>query len=210
MASGRLGMAGRWEREGRHYGIATAPAARRRGGRSGTVTGMPHERTLLLRNATVVATMDANRREIAHGWVLVRGHAIAAVGAHADVPDAADEVIDCRGMIVLPGLVNTHHHLYQTLTPAITQDSVLFDWLRDALPHLGAADAGDGDRLGSGGDGGADAVRLHHVERPSLRLSQRVQDGRRDPGGAVLGIRFTRAAAAMSLGETAQRRPAAG
>ena len=97
---------------------------------------MPHERTLLLRNATVVATMDANRREIAHGWVLVRGHTIAAVGAHADVPDAADEVIDCRGMVVLPGLVNTHHHFFQTLTRALpaAQDAELFAWLRALYP----------------------------------------------------------------------------
>ena len=53
----------------------------------------------------------------------------------------ADTVIDARGMIVLPGLVNTHHHLYQTLTRCVAQDAVLFDWLVDALPHLGAAHA---------------------------------------------------------------------
>ena len=55
-------------------------------------------------------------------------------GPTAELPEAADMVIDARGMIILPGLVNTHHHLYQTLTRCIAQDSVLFDWLVTLYP----------------------------------------------------------------------------
>jgi cytosine/adenosine deaminase-related metal-dependent hydrolase len=92
--------------------------------------------TLLIRHAQLLVTMDAQRREIADGAVLVRGHVIEAVGPSAELPDTADEVIDARGQVVLPGLVNTHHHMYQTLTRAIpaVQDCELFDWLRGLYP----------------------------------------------------------------------------
>src|SRR4029079_17360572 len=89
-------------------------------------------RTTLLRHATLVATMDDARREIADGAVLIRGNAIEAVGATADLPATADETIDLAGHVVLPGLVNTHHHLFQTLTRALpaAQDASLFGWLQ--------------------------------------------------------------------------------
>ncbi len=97
------------------------------------------ERTLLLRHAAVVATMDDAGREIRDGAVLVRGHAIEAVGPSATLPDTADEVIDCRHHVVMPGLVNTHHHLYQTLTRALpaAQDADLFGWLGVLYPVWG-------------------------------------------------------------------------
>jgi cytosine/adenosine deaminase-related metal-dependent hydrolase len=93
-------------------------------------------RTLLLRNATLVATMDDVRREIVGGGVFVRGHTIVAVGLPAELPAMADEVVDCRGKVVLPGLVNTHHHFFQTLTRAVpaAQDADLFTWLRALYP----------------------------------------------------------------------------
>ena len=93
-------------------------------------------RTLLLKNATLVATMDDVRREISGGSVYIRGHTIVAVGLPAELPAAADEVIDCRGKVVLPGLVNTHHHFFQTLTRAVpaAQDAGLFAWLRALYP----------------------------------------------------------------------------
>jgi 8-oxoguanine deaminase len=88
--------------------------------------------TLLLRNADILVTMDAARREIPCGGVFVRDNLIAQVGPSSDLPSTADLVIDAAGLVVLPGLVNTHHHLYQTLTRAISeaQDVELFDWLR--------------------------------------------------------------------------------
>jgi cytosine/adenosine deaminase-related metal-dependent hydrolase len=93
-------------------------------------------RTILLRNAKLVATMDDVRREIAGGGVFIRGHAVAAVGLPAELPATADEVIDCRGKVILPGLVNTHHHFFQTLTRAVpaAQDADLFNWLRALYP----------------------------------------------------------------------------
>ena len=92
--------------------------------------------TLLIRNATLLVTMDAQRREIAGGGAFVRDNVIEAVGASADLPAGADEVIDARDQIVVPGLVNIHHHMYQTLTRVIgpAQDSELFGWLRTLYP----------------------------------------------------------------------------
>src|SRR5438128_8206226 len=87
--------------------------------------------TLLLRHAERMVTMDDTRREIADGALLIADNAIAAVGPSDALPQSADEVIDCRGMVLLPGLVNTHHHLYQSLTRAVpaAQDANLFGWL---------------------------------------------------------------------------------
>jgi cytosine/adenosine deaminase-related metal-dependent hydrolase len=75
--------------------------------------------TLLLRHAHVVATMDDARREIADGAVFVRGNRIEQVGPTTALPADADEVLDLRGHVVLPGLVNTHHHMFQSLTRAV-------------------------------------------------------------------------------------------
>ncbi len=92
--------------------------------------------TLLIRHATLLVTMDAQRREIAGGAVFARDGVIEAVGASAQLPQTADEVIDARGQVVIPGLVNTHHHMYQTLTRAVpaAQDCELFKWLRTLYP----------------------------------------------------------------------------
>ena len=92
--------------------------------------------TLLIRHATLLVTMDAQRREIPDGAVFVRDNVIEQVGATATLPTSADEVIDARDQIVVPGLVNTHHHMVQTLTRAIgpAQDSELFGWLRALYP----------------------------------------------------------------------------
>lgn len=94
------------------------------------------ERTLLLRNATLVATMDAGQTEIPDGGVLVRGGRIAAIGASATLPCSADEIIDLSGHVLMPGMINTHHHMYQTLTRAVpgAQDCELFDWLKRLYP----------------------------------------------------------------------------
>jgi 8-oxoguanine deaminase len=92
--------------------------------------------TVLIRHATLLVTMDAQRREIADGAVFARDGVIEAVGASAQLPPTADEVIDARGQVVVPGLVNTHHHFYQTLTRAVpaAQDAELFTWLKTLYP----------------------------------------------------------------------------
>jgi len=92
--------------------------------------------TLLIQHARLLVTMDAQRREIADGAVFVRDQVIEAVGPSAALPASADEVIDANDQVVIPGLVNTHHHMYQTLTRVIrpAQDNELFDWLRTLYP----------------------------------------------------------------------------
>ena len=92
--------------------------------------------TLLVRNAALLVTMDEERREIAGGGVFARDGVIEAVGTSDELPATADEVIDARGQVVLPGLVNTHHHMFQTLTRALpaAQDVDLFGWLQALYP----------------------------------------------------------------------------
>lgn len=96
---------------------------------------MPAERAaeILIRGAGAVVTMDAGRAEIAGGDVLIRGGVIAAVGRGLAT---AGDVVDAGGCVVTPGLVNTHHHLYQTLTRAVPggQDALLFGWLKTLYP----------------------------------------------------------------------------
>lgn len=75
--------------------------------------------TLLVRHTDLLATMDDKGQCIPDGGLFVRDNVIEQVGPTAELPAQADRVIDARGMIVLPGLVNAHHHLYQTLTRAV-------------------------------------------------------------------------------------------
>jgi 8-oxoguanine deaminase len=92
--------------------------------------------TLLIRHATVLATMDEKRREIPDGALLARDGWIEQVGPTDTLPREADEVLDLTDHLVLPGLVNTHHHFYQTLTRALpaAQDADLFHWLKTHYP----------------------------------------------------------------------------
>lgn len=88
---------------------------------------------LLIRNARVLVTMNPAREEIAGGDLLIRGGVIAAVGRGLAT---SGEVLDAAGCVVTPGLVNTHHHLFQTLTRAVPggQDALLFGWLKTLYP----------------------------------------------------------------------------
>lgn len=96
--------------------------------------------TTLIRNATMLATMDDERREIADAAILIQNHVIVAVGTTVELEAAntatLDHIIDARNMVLLPGLVNTHHHFYQTLTRAVpaAQNADLFTWLRTLYP----------------------------------------------------------------------------
>ncbi len=92
--------------------------------------------TLLLKNATLLVTMDDERRRLPGGGLFVEDNVIRQVDRAERLPATADRVIDAAGMIVLPGLVNCHHHLYQSLTRALpgAQDAELFDWLRTLYP----------------------------------------------------------------------------
>jgi cytosine/adenosine deaminase-related metal-dependent hydrolase len=91
--------------------------------------------TLLIRDADAVATMDDAGTEVAGGSILVRDGAIEWVGPASEAPEAeADEVVDAAGCVAIPGLVNTHHHLYQIMTRARVQDGGLFRWLTELYP----------------------------------------------------------------------------
>jgi cytosine/adenosine deaminase-related metal-dependent hydrolase len=94
--------------------------------------------SLLLHNGWICTVDDAGT-EHEDGWLLVDDGHVAAVGGGA-APEA-DERVDLRGAVVTPGLVNTHHHLYQTLTRARAQQADLFTWLRELYPVWGRIDA---------------------------------------------------------------------
>ncbi len=92
--------------------------------------------TLLIRNAEILVTMDDERREIPNGGMFIRDGFIEQVGPTDELPSQADEILDLSGHIVLPGLINTHHHFYQTLTRVVpaAQDANLFQWLTTLYP----------------------------------------------------------------------------
>lgn len=159
---------------------------------------------LLVRNARIV-TMDADRREL-DGDVLVAGGVIAAVGALAGTPAAAGaEVLDATGCVVTPGLVNTHHHLYQTLTKAVPagQDALLFGWLKTLYPiwarmepedMVVSAQVGLAELALSGCTMSADHLYLYPN---GVRLEDTIA------AAASVGVRFHPTRGAMSVGESA-------
>lgn len=96
--------------------------------------------SLLLEHIDTLATFDADRRRLRNAWVLIRDNRIEAVGEGAERAPTADQTLDLSGRVVLPGLINTHHHQFQSLlrnVPSL-QDSALFPWLRDLGRLMGA------------------------------------------------------------------------
>ncbi len=93
-------------------------------------------RSLFLKNADMVMTMDTDRRELRGASIHIVGDQIVAIGADLATPATVDEVIDLAGHLVCPGLINTHHHMFQSLTRAVpaAQDASLFGWLRTLYP----------------------------------------------------------------------------
>ena len=91
--------------------------------------------TLLIKHAHLV-TMDDHQQEIPEAGLFIRDGFIEQVGPTSELPTTADEILDLRGHIVLPGLINIHHHFYQTLTRAVpaAQDANLFNWLKTLYP----------------------------------------------------------------------------
>ncbi len=91
----------------------------------------------LVRNIHTLVTMNAAREELKNASMLVRGGVIEQIGPAVDLPATADKVLDLKGRhLVMPGLVNTHHHFYQTLTRAVpaAQNRDLFGWLKTLYP----------------------------------------------------------------------------
>ena len=158
--------------------------------------------TLLLRNALVLATMDGE--EIPGGGLLARDGVVESVGRTEDLPDTADEVVDLSGHVVMPGLVNTHHHLYQTLTRAVpgAQDSSLFEWLQTLYPvwarmtpeHVHTATALGLAELAL--TGCTTAFDHQYLWPNGSRIDDQVA------GASKVGIRFHVSRGSMSLGES--------
>ena len=157
---------------------------------------------LLVRAAARIVTMDAERREIADGDILIEDGVIRAVGS---VPAGEAEILDARGCVVTPGLVNTHHHLYQCLTRAVPagQDALLFGWLKALYPiwaRMGPEDMFVSAQLGlaelalSGCTLSSDHLYLFPN---GVRLEDTIA------AAATIGIRFHPTRGAMSVGESA-------
>lgn len=166
----------------------------------------------LIRNAEVVVTMDPLRREIRGGAVAVEGRTIAFVGDAAQMEEWIAEypariprqIIDARGCVVIPGLVNCHHHLFQTLTRSIGtgRGLVLFDWLKMLYPIWGGMDPeavrvsakiGLAELMLSG----ATTVADHLYMFPNgARLDDEIAAAR------DLGVRFHPTRGSMSLGQS--------
>jgi cytosine/adenosine deaminase-related metal-dependent hydrolase len=160
--------------------------------------------TLLLKNAAALLTMDPRQPLIEAGGLLVRDNVIELAGPSADLPQQADSVLDASGMVVLPGLINTHHHLYQTLTRALpgAQDAELFEWLTRLYPVWGEMD--DEAVYHSAFIGLAEMV-LSGCTTSTDHLYMYPNDSSLDAtirAAADLGIRFHPTRGSMSLGQS--------
>ena len=158
---------------------------------------------ILIRNADVVVTMNAAREEIGGGDVLIRDGVVAAVGRGLAAPGA--EVVEARGCVVTPGLVNTHHHLYQTLTRVVPggQDALLFGWLKTLYPIW--AKFGPEEMFVSAQVGLAELA-LSGCTLTSDHLYLYPNGSRLDDAIAAageVGLRFHPTRGAMSIGESA-------
>ncbi|HEX6393646.1 MAG TPA: 8-oxoguanine deaminase [Acidimicrobiales bacterium] len=97
---------------------------------------------LLITGAEMVVTMDDSRSEIRSGWVATTGGLISHIGGPGDAPPVARETLDAGGGLVTPGLINTHHHMYQNLTRAYAPAAnvSLFEWLTTLYPLWASLD----------------------------------------------------------------------
>jgi cytosine/adenosine deaminase-related metal-dependent hydrolase len=148
--------------------------------------------------------MDDADLRLADGGLFVRDNVVEWVGPAAESPSGADRVIDARGMVILPGLINTHHHLYQTLTRAVpaAQDATLFQWLKTLYPiwagltpeaiHTSAL-VGLAELVLSGCTTASDHL---YIYPNGCRIDDEIRAARE------VGIRFHASRGAMSLGES--------
>ena len=130
--------------------------------------------TLLIKNAHIV-TMDDKQTEIPNGGLFIRDGIIETVGTEAQLPKSADEILDLKNHVVLPGLVNTHHHFYQTLTRAVpaAQDANLFNWLKTLYPIWAKIQPEDIFNFDSNRISRTRPFRMHHRSGSSLSISKR-------------------------------------
>ncbi|MCB9459474.1 MAG: 8-oxoguanine deaminase [Anaerolineaceae bacterium] len=163
----------------------------------------PSLTTKLLKNIHTLATMDDDFTELKDAAIFIRDNVIEAVGALADMPEqTADEVVDLSRHVVIPGLVNTHHHMFQSLTRVIAQDKELFDWLVTLYPiwrnlrseHINvSAKLAMAELILSGCTTSSDHLYIYPNDvtiEDEIRASQEI------------GMRFHAARGSMSLGES--------
>jgi 8-oxoguanine deaminase len=161
--------------------------------------------SLLVKNAVLVATMDSEGREWPGGGLFAEDGVIRAVGPMDSLPATADETVDASGMVVLPGLVNTHHHFFQTLTRAVpaAQDADLFTWLQTLYPIWArltpeaiavSTKVALAELLLSGCTTTSDHT---YIWPNGARLDDQIEAARE------LGVRFHAARGSMSVGESA-------
>ena len=162
--------------------------------------------TILIHNARLLLTMNDDRQTIPAGAIFIRNQAIEWVGPTAACPPAyyqASRVIDASDKVVLPGLINTHHHLYQTLTRALAPNAGLFDWLKTLYPIWARMDGeavyvsalvGMAELILSGCTTSSD----HPYLFPNgAQLDDEIR------AAQEIGLRFHAARGSMSLGESA-------
>ena len=160
--------------------------------------------TLLIRHASILLTMDPGRRELSDAGLFARDGWIEQVGPSSDLPATADEILDLHDHIVLPGLVNTHHHLYQTLTRAVpaAQDAGLFTWLKTLYPiwaRMQPTDIRTSTMLGLAelALSGCTTTSDHLYIYPNgCRLDDAIE------AAGIMGLRFHASRGSMSLGES--------
>ncbi|MBE2269056.1 MAG: 8-oxoguanine deaminase [Anaerolinea sp.] len=159
--------------------------------------------TLLVKHIHTLVTMDSARREIADGALFVRDGVIEAVGTLADMPaQQADRVLELPQHVVMPGLINTHHHMYQSLTRAIATEHELFAWLRTLYPIWSRLDSeavyvsaqlAMAELILSGCTTSSDHLYIYPND---VRLEDEIR------AAQEIGMRFHAARGAMSVGES--------
>ena len=160
--------------------------------------------TLLLKDADVVIPMDPLGTTIPSGGVYIRDNIIEQVGPTPELPDVADEIIDASGLALAPGLINTHHHFFQSLFRAVpgAQDCGLFDWLRRLVPLYSDINAeavrvasltSMAELLLSGCTTSSDH---HYIFRNNIKLDAQIE------AASVIGLRLHATRGSMSMGES--------
>jgi len=160
--------------------------------------------TLLIKNAQVVATMDDAQKEWVDGSIFIRDNLIESVGPADAMPDSADRVIDARGHVVTPGLINTHHHMVQSLTKAVpvSQNAELFAWLKGLYPIWAgltpdmvrvSTQVAMAELLLSGCTTSSDHL---YIYPNGVRLDDSID------GARAIGMRFVATRGSMSVGES--------
>jgi cytosine/adenosine deaminase-related metal-dependent hydrolase len=159
--------------------------------------------TLLVKDIQLLATFDDDAREIANGALFVRDGVIAAVGALDDMPDETpDETLSLKQHVVLPGLVNTHHHMFQNLTRVMAQQNELFGWLTTLYPVWGGI---TGEMIYTSAQVAMAELILSGCTTSSDHLYLYVNDIRIDDeirAAQEIGLRFHPTRGSMSVGQS--------